>query len=75
MTEQELRKYYTMFTDAWKFFRKWAVSDFPIAEKQWEQIVEEGEEFLNRYDRGKMAEYLMLAAQQRLDELERQARK
>ncbi len=74
MTEQELKGYYSTFTDAWKFFRKWAVI-LPMTEEQWAQAVKESEEFLDRYDRGKMAEYLMLAAIQKLEELERQAKK
>ena len=40
MTEQELKGYYNAFTDAWKFFRKWAVI-VPMTEEQWEQA--EGE--------------------------------
>ena len=75
MTEQELKGYYSAFTDAWKFFRKWAVMGFPMIEEQWAQAVKESEEFLDKYDRGKMAEYLMLAAMQKLEELERQAKK
>lgn len=74
MTEQELKGYYNAFTDAWKFFRKWAVI-VPMTEEQWAQAVKEGEEFTDKYDRGKMAEYLMLAAVQKLEELERQAKK
>ena len=46
-----------------------------MTEEQWEQAVKEGEEFLDEYNRGKMAEYLMLAAIQKLEELERQAKK
>ena len=74
MTEQELKGYYNAFKDAWKFFRKWAVIS-PMTEEQWAQSVKEGEEFLDKYGRGKMAEYLMLAAIQKLEELERQAKK
>ena len=74
MTEQELKGYYNAFTDAWKFFRKWAVI-VPMTEEQWAQAVKEGEELLDKSDRGKMAEYLMLAAMQKLEELERQAKK
>ena len=36
MTEQELKGYYNAFTDAWKFFRKWAVI-VPMTEEQWAQ--------------------------------------
>ena len=74
MTEQELKGYYSTFTDAWKFFRKWAVI-LPMTEEQWAQAVKESEEFLDKYDHGKMAEYLMMAAIQKLEELERQAKK
>ena len=73
MTEQELKGYYNAFTDAWKFFRKWAVI-VPMTEEQWARAVKEGEEFLDKHDRGKMAEYLMLAAMQKLEELERRRR-
>lgn len=75
MTEQELKGYYNAFTDAWKFFRKWAVMDLPMTEEQWAQAVKESEEFIDKYDRGKMVEYLMLAVIQKLEELERQAKK
>ena len=44
MTEQELKEKYNMFTDSWKFYRKWAVMEFPLPDEQWEQIVKEAHE-------------------------------
>ncbi|MDD7218399.1 MAG: hypothetical protein SO401_07290 [Blautia sp.] len=73
MTEQELKQKYNMFTDAWKLYRRWAVMEFPLTDAQWAQIVEESHKIRDRYS-GKMIEYLMIAATQGLDELERQAR-
>lgn len=74
MTERELKEKYNMFTDSWKFYRKWAVMEFPLTDEQWSQIVEESHEIRDKYG-GKMIEYLMIAVTQGLDEMERQARR
>ena len=75
MTEQELKEYYMIFTGVWKFFRKWVVMEFPMTDEQWSQAAEESEKLFDQYGRCKMAEYLILGAMQKLDELERQVRR
>lgn len=75
MTEQELKEKYNMFTDSWKFYRKWAVMEFPLPDEQWEQIVKEAHEIRDVYGGGKMIEYMMIAVTQGLDELERKLKK
>ena len=75
MTEQELKQKFEMFTEAWKFYRKWAVVPLPITDKQWEQIVAEAHEFRDKYGGTKAAECLMIAVTSDLNELERRTRK
>ena len=55
MTEQKLKQKFEMFTEAWKFYRKWAVVPLPMTDKQWEQIVAEAHEFRDKYGGTKAA--------------------
>lgn len=41
MSEEELKKYYDIYTECWKFFRKW---NEPKTEDEWKQMLCEAEE-------------------------------
>ena len=66
MTEQELKLYYSVFTSAWKFFRKY--SDVKDNDEYWENVVEESGKIVKGYENSRLSRDLILAA---LSELER----
>ena len=41
MSDEELRKYYTFFTEVWKFFKKY---HSPKTEDEWDAAIEDGDE-------------------------------
>ena len=69
VTDEELRKVYGMFTDAWKFYKKYA--DVQQADEYWEAVVDESGQIAKKYDNAKLAIALILAA---IDELERKSK-
>lgn len=75
MTEQELKEKYNLFTDAWKLYRKWAVQRFPLTDAQWEQVVREAHGICDKYGGTRMAEYMMIAVTQSLEDQERKLKK
>ena len=66
MTEQGLKLYYSVFTSAWKFFRKY--SDVKDNDEYWENVVEESGKIVKGYENSRLSRDLILAA---LSELER----
>lgn len=75
MTEQELKEKYALYTDSWKFYRKWAVQAFPLTDEQWEQIVHEAEQICGRYGHLKSVEYMTISVIRGLEELEKAVKK
>lgn len=75
MTEQELKEKYALYTDSWKFYRKWAVQSFPLTDEQWEQVIKEAHVIHSKYSGSKMVEYMILAVIRDLEEKERMAKK
>lgn len=71
MTEQELKSKYDMFTELWRFYRKWAVIPKPTSEDCWKQATDEIHEFWERYGKTRMAECFMLAVMSDLEDQER----
>ena len=69
VTDEELKKVYGMFTDAWKFYKKYA--DVQQSDEYWEAVVGESGQIAKKYDNAKLAVALLLAA---IDELERKSR-
>lgn len=69
VTDEELRKVYGMFTDAWKFYKKYA--DVQQSDEYWEAVVDESGQLAKKYDNAKLAIALLLAA---IDELERKSK-
>lgn len=41
MNEELLKKYYEIYTDCWKFFRKW---NSPKSDEDWKQLLREAKE-------------------------------
>ena len=66
VTDEDLKKIYAMFTDAWKFYKKYA--DVQQSDEYWEAVVDEFRQIAKKYDNAKLAIALILAA---IDELER----
>ena len=69
VTDEELKAVYGMFTDAWKFYKKYA--DVQQADEYWEAVVDESGQIAKKYDNAKLAIALILAA---IDELERKSK-
>ena len=69
VTDEELKKVYGMFTDAWKFYKKYA--DVQQSDEYWEAVVDESRQIAKKYDNAKLAIALLLAA---IDELERKSK-
>ena len=69
VTDEELKKVYGMFTDAWKFYKKYA--DVQQSDEYWEAVVDESGQIAKKYDNAKLAIALLLAA---IDELERKSK-
>ena len=69
VTDEELKKVYGMFTDAWKFYKKYA--DVQQSDEHWESVVDEYGQIAKKYDNAKLAIALLLVA---IDELERKSK-
>ena len=69
ITDEELKKVYGMFTDAWKFYKKYA--DVQQSDEYWEAIVDESRQIAKKYDNAKLAIALLLAT---IDERERKSK-
>lgn len=59
-----------MFTDAWKFYKKYAGIQ-QSEDERWQQLVDESGQIAKKYDNAKLAIALLLAA---IDELERKSK-
>lgn len=70
VTDEELKTVWGMFTDAWKFYKKYA--DVQQSDEYWEAVVDESGQIAKKYDNAKLAIALILAA---IEELERKSKK
>ena len=69
VSDEELRRIYNLFTDCWRYFKKYVdVSDEDI---YWENVVSESGELSKKYNNDKFAIALILAV---VDEFERKAK-
>lgn len=66
MNNEELKQKYDMFTDCWKFYKKYA--DVKEDDAYWEAVVNESNEISKKYGECKFIINLVLAV---IDELER----
>ena len=55
MKEDELKQYYSVFTSAWKFFRKY--SDVKDSDEYWESVVSESGEIVKGYENSRLLLY------------------
>lgn len=69
VTDEELKAVYGMFTDAWKFYKKYA--DVQQSDEYWDAVVSESGQIAKKYDNAKLAIALLLAA---INELERKSK-
>lgn len=69
VTDEELKTVWGMFTDAWKFYKKYA--DVQQSDEYWESVVDESGQIAKKYDNAKLAIALILAA---VEELERKSK-
>lgn len=67
--DEELRHIYNLFTDCWRYFKKYA--DVKDTDSYWESIVDESGQIAKRYNNDKFAIALVLAV---VDEFERRAK-
>ena len=69
VTDKELKTVWGMFTDAWRFYKKYA--DVQQSDEYWEAVVNEYGQIAKKYDNAKLAIALILAA---IEELERKSK-
>lgn len=69
VTDEELKTVWGMFTDAWKFYKKYA--DVQQSDEYWEAVVDESGQIARKYGNAKLAIALILAA---IEELERKSK-
>lgn len=66
---EELNCVYNLFTDCWRFFKKY--SEVKDTDEYWQRVVDESRELSRKYDNDKFAIALVLAT---IDEFERKAK-
>lgn len=66
--DEELRRIYNLFTDCWRYFKKYA--DVKDEDIYWENVVSESSELSKKYNDDKFAIALILAI---VEEFERKA--
>lgn len=69
VTDEELKKVYGMFTDVWKFYKKYA--DVQQKDKYWESLIAEADAIAKKYQNNKLCRDLILSA---MSELERKSK-
>ncbi|MEI1256008.1 hypothetical protein V8Q34_14815 [Blautia sp. JLR.GB0024] len=67
MTEENLKKYFDVYTDCWKLFRKY--SEPNDAEEFWKSLFEETNELHKKYGKSKFSEELILATAGEIDRI------
>ena len=67
-TDEELRKVYNIFSDAWKFCRKYA--DIRQEDERWSTLIDDSEIIAKKHSNSRLCRDLIIAA---VDELERNA--
>lgn len=69
MSNEELKRIYNLFTDCWRYFKKYA--DVKDEDIYWENVVGESGELSKKYNNDKFAIALILAV---IEEFERKAK-
>lgn len=68
MSNEELKEKYNMFTDCWRFYKKYAVAEDKDNDEFWEKVVDESHIISKKYGECKLIIALILAV---IDEFER----
>lgn len=66
--DEELKRIYNLFTDCWRYFKKYA--DVSTEDSYWQSVVDECGTILKKYGNDKFVNDLLVAV---VDELERKA--
>lgn len=69
-TDEELKKVYGMFTDTWKFYKKYAGIQ-QSEDARWQQLIDESDSIAKSYGNSRLIRDLLLAA---VSELERKSK-
>lgn len=69
MDNEGLKRIYNLFTDCWRYFKKY--SEVKDTDSYWEAVVDESGELAKKYDNDKFAIALVLAV---VEEFERKAK-
>lgn len=72
MTQEDIKAYYQMWSEAWKYFRKW-VNNFQDDESFWQNAVSEAEKFAEQYKEQGLERFAYRIAYDILEELETEA--
>lgn len=67
--DEELKKVYGMFTDAWKFYKKYA--DVQQSDEYWESLIDEADAVAERHGSGRLIRDLIMAV---MSEFERKSK-
>ncbi len=65
VTDEELKKVYGMFTDAWKLYKKYA--DVQQSDEYWESLIAEADTIAKKYQNDKLCRDLIIAAMSELE--------
>lgn len=72
MKDEELRKYYEVYTDSWKVFRKY--SDPDGTDTFWNNLRDEVDAIYRKHDKSHFAEKVLLATVNEIDRIYRERR-
>ena len=68
MSEEEIRKYYEVYTGCWKLFKKYATLE-KMGDEEWKQLIDEAGEFRERYNDLKCTYPIIWETMQELDRI------
>lgn len=69
----ELKQVYNMFTDTWRFYKKYA--DVRSDDEFWESVVDESGQIAKQYENDRLCRDLLLAVLSELERKEKELRK
>ena len=69
MEQEKIKAYYQMWSEAWKYFKRWA-ERFNDDESFWQNSVAEAERFASNYTDEKMRRFAYRIAYDALEQLE-----
>lgn len=70
MKEPELKQYFSLYTDCWKFFRKYVEWIGGMDEETfWQKAVDESATLYDKYDKSEFAKKLLAATMAEIDKV------